>query len=107
MPRQTSMYKSLRPGGARPERARGGSAGVSSNVLSADFRIPITFAIDISQAVVPKNKARGLRVKRKRIVKKFLRVPPVLEYNYKKFVPSLDASKRQLFWTLKAIFELL
>ena len=49
--------------------------------------------IDISQAVVPKNKARGLRVKRKRIVKKFFRVPPVLEYNYKKFVPSLHASK--------------
>ena len=54
-----------------------------------------------SQAVVPKNKARGLRVKRKRIVKKFLRVPPVLEYNYKKFVPSLHASKGQLFWTFK------
>ena len=57
--------------------------------------------IDISQAVVPKNKARGLRVKRKRIVKIFLRVPPVLEYNYKKFVPSLHASKGQLFWTFK------
>ena len=57
--------------------------------------------IDISQAVVPKNKARGLREKRKRIGKKFFRVPPVLEYNYKKFVPSLHASKGQLFWTFK------
>ena len=74
--------------------------GLDSGYLP-NLRLMFSRIIDISQAVVPKNKARGLRVKRKRIVKKCLRVPPVLEYNYKKFVPSLHASKGQLFWTFK------
>ena len=47
MHRQTSMYKSLRPGGARPERTRGGPAGLSSNLFRDEIGNPIGFAYDI------------------------------------------------------------
>ena len=52
MHRQTSMYKSLRPGGARPETSRGRPAGLSSNVFSDEIGIPIGFAYDIQPCLL-------------------------------------------------------